>query len=59
MFYWMPRLQVLKLSGNSGHPPDLRTQETQDEPFRVNGISEAWSLALNIAHGESGAQGPV
>lgn len=50
MFYHIPCLQVLKLSENSRHQPDLGTGETQNEHLVLNCFSEAWFRALSPAH---------
>lgn len=59
MFHCTPRLQVLRLSGNATHRPDLRTGETQNEHLVLNCSSKAWFQELNTAHEASGIAGPV
>lgn len=59
MFHCTPWLQVLRLSGNATHRPDLRTGETRNEHLVLNCSSKAWFQELNTAHEASGIAGPV
>lgn len=51
MLSCVPQLQVLQLSENASHRPDLRTALAQSEHSLLNGFSEAWFLAVHTARG--------